>query len=117
MSRNQRLRPLQPVYGQKKILGASGTGNSPVSFARMTGGLIVTSTPTLVEHLFSGAASFPCTLVQPGTLDVTFVITGTGSFDGNSSSGSTSVTGPVTAIVSSGSIVVSYDPSTDWTPA
>jgi hypothetical protein len=117
MSRNQRLRPLQPVYGQAKILGAAGIGNSPNSFALMTGGLIVTGGPTLVEHLFSGTASFPCTLVQPGTLDVAFVISGVGTFDGIGVSGSTSVTGPVSANVTSGTILVSYDPSTDWTPA
>lgn len=117
MSRNQRLRPLQPVYGQAKILGAQGIGNSPTSFALMTGGLIALSGPTLVQHVFTPSFTYPCTLVSPGTLNVTFTITGSGSFDGISSSGSTAVTGPVNCIVASGSVVVEYDPSTDWTPA
>lgn len=115
MSRNQRLRPLQPIFDQEKMTGALMTGNSPAGYARAFGGTITTNTPTLVEHVFAATGAFA--LMASGTLDVSFVISGTGSFDGNSSSGSTAVTGTVAVIVSSGTITVSYNPLSDWTPA
>ncbi len=117
MSRNQRLRPIQPIYEKRKMLGGSGTGNSPSSFALAAGGTITTNTPTLVEHTYDIAGTTIFVLLNAGTLNVTYTIVPSATFGGNGSSGTMAVTSSELVNVTTGSVVVSYNPTTDWTPA
>lgn len=108
---------MQPIYKVKKNKGGKALGNSPQSYAKASGGILITDTATLVEHDFSipGVSNF--LLLNAGTLDVAYTIVGSATFGGFSTSGTMSVTSYELVSTSSGSsIVVSYDPSTDWTP-
>jgi len=101
-----------------KQVGALSAGNSAAGYAIAFGGAITINTPTLVEHVFTASIG-TFTLFVAGTLNVDYDISGTGSFDGHSTDGSTAVTGatsPVPVFVTTGSVTVSYNPTTDWTP-
>lgn len=115
MSRNQRLRPLQPVIDTLKQLGALGVGNSAAGYALAFGGAITANTPTLVTHVFTASVG-GFTLFTTGTLTVTYTISGVGSFKGFTISGSTTVTTTAAVLITSGSITVSYNPAVDWVP-
>ncbi len=109
---------MKPIFNVKKTLGGRATGNSPSSYAKASGGIIITDTPTLVEHEFDivGVSNF--WLLNAGTLDVAFTITGSATFGGFGSSGTMPVTTyEIVSVLSGGSVLVSYNPSTDWTPA
>lgn len=114
-SRQQRLRPLQPVFDMIKFTGALSAGNSSAGFARLSAGTVTLNTVALVEHdVIATGTAVP---LAPGSLTLTYTITGTASFDGDFSSGSTTITGPVPMTCPAGSILISYDPITDWVPA
>jgi len=93
---------------RSRLKFADGGAPAPL-FAKATGGTITTDTASLVEHTFTAGDTF--SLLNFGLLPVTYTITGTGTFGGDSSSGSTNVTGNVTVTVTSGSVVVAYDPT------
>lgn len=86
-------------------------GGSSSTYVLATGGTVTTDTASLVEHTFTAGGTFA--LINNGLLPVAFTITGTGTFGGVGTSGTTNVTGNVTVTVTSGSVVVAYDP-TDW---
>lgn len=115
MSRNQRLRPLQPVIDTLKVMGAMGVGNSGAGFARLNAGTVTTNTVSLVEHTVTATST--AVLLGPGDLTLTYTITGVASFDGDFSSGSKTINSSVPMTTPSGSIVISYDPINDWVPA
>jgi hypothetical protein len=109
---------MAPIYRVKKVKGGKALGNSPQSYAKASGGIVTTDTPTLVEHEFNIAGVSNFLLLNAGTLDVAYTITGSASFGGFSTSGTMSVTTyEVVSVLSGGSVVVSYNPTTDWTPA
>lgn len=81
----------------------------PPDYSRASGGTVITNTASLVEHEFTAGGTF--SLISTGLLPVTYTITGTATFNGNGSSGTMDVTDPVTVTVTSGSVVVSYDPA------
>lgn len=78
-----------------------------------TGGALTTDTPTHVVHTFSSSGSF--TLDAVGILKVDVTFTGTGSFGVVSSDGPAYVDPAGTVVtITSGDVVVSYDPSGDY---
>jgi len=85
--------------------GGGGGGSNAIA----TGGAITIDTPTLVEHEFTADGTFH--LTDRGMIPISFTITGSGSFDGVTSSGTADVGVDVAVIVTSGSVVVSYDPT------
>lgn len=88
----------------------SGEDSGPPPLTRRaTGGVDTDDGVNTVTHTFSAGGTFA--LIIPGLLPVSYTITGTGSFDGNTVSGTMDVTTDVTVVVTSGTVEVSYDPA------
>jgi hypothetical protein len=79
------------------------------SHAVATGGTIITDTASLVEHEFSAGGTFA--LNNKGLLPVAYTISGTGTFGGSGVSGSVDVIADVAVTVTSGTVVVAYNPA------
>lgn len=81
-----------------------------VGDAVATGGTITVDSDTCeIVHTFGADGTF--LLDSPGTLPVAYTITGAGTFDGDGSSGTTTVTDTAAVTVASGTVEVRYDPA------
>jgi hypothetical protein len=93
------------VHGSTSV---DSSNNVTIPLPRRATGGTTSDDGSLVTHTFSANGTFE--LLVSGLLPVSFVIAGTGSFDGVSSDGTADVTDPVTVVVTSGTVEVSYDP-------
>lgn len=108
------LSPNSRIRSRLAILLAAGGGGScalTTGDAIATGGTISVDTgPCEIEHEFTSAGTFALDSAFAG-IPVTVTITGTATFGSLSSSGSAYVTKDVDVTVTSGSVVVAYDPA------
>lgn len=113
---NPLLTPWRHIVGPG-VAGALGGGGGVapppcvvVGDAVATGGTITADVGTCeIVHTFDASGTF--LLDDEGDLPVTYTITGTGSFDGDASSGAGTVTDTADVVVTSGTVEVRYDPN------
>jgi len=91
------------------LVSSSSSGGASASNVLATGGTVTTDTPTEVTHEFTADGTFA--MIDPGILPVTFTISATGSYDGNTSTGAGYVGTPMEIVVTSGTVTVTYDPT------
>lgn len=106
---------LPPAFGTTTGVSISGSSEEiEIPLVRRATGGTDTDDGTIVTHEFTADGTFSLTGV--GTLSVDFSFTGTGTFGGASTDGTAEVTEDVAITVTSGSVLVTYNPISDWVP-
>lgn len=107
------LPPFRPLIGHQVAAAIGNRG--PVACSLVVGDAVATGGTISVDlgsceilHTFTADGTF--TLDASGVLPVAYTITGTGTFNGDGSSGSTTVLNSAAVTVASGSVEIRYNP-------